>query len=124
MRTCRADGEQIIASFGYKNWFSERIAQNHFSLAHVFGVIAFFEIRSLKFAGCFSHRISFVLKYESHWTDPAIVVLFRMEEAQQIARARNRCVPLNNIRTMKGILPQRHSMPVEKSDSPLNGLTK
>src|SRR4029077_20954832 len=75
MRACRADGEQVITASGDQNRFSKRVTQEHFSLAHVFGLKAFFKIRSLKFAGCFSHRISFfVLTYESHRTDPVIVL--------------------------------------------------
>src|ERR1051325_354777 len=71
MRARRADGEQIGASSGHKNRFAERMSQMHFSIPDAFRLIAFFEVRSLKFGGCFSHRIPFVLTYESHWTDPS-----------------------------------------------------
>src|SRR4030095_8142896 len=60
MRACCADGEKVITASGDKNRFAKRVSQKHFSLAHVFGLIAFFKIRSLKLAGCFSHRISFL----------------------------------------------------------------
>src|SRR5262245_29375922 len=69
MRACRADSEKSIASSGNKNRFAKRVTQNHFSIAHVFRRIALFKIRSLKFGGCFSHRISLLLTYESHPTD-------------------------------------------------------
>src|SRR5262249_36131712 len=60
----------------------------HFSIAHVFGLTAFLKIRSLKFGGCFSHRISFVLTYESHPTDPVTVLEASFRERFQRGAAK------------------------------------
>src|SRR4029453_10939834 len=129
MCACGANGEKLLASSGHKNRFTKRVPQKHFSITHVFGLIAFFKIRSLKFAGCFSHRISFfVLTYESHRTDPAIVLepLFRMEERERLLGRQKYARVRRNIRRMKRIL--RHFifqvMSFEKINSPLHVLTK
>src|SRR5215472_3561728 len=107
MRACGANGEKLVASSGYKNRLTKRVSQKHFSITHVFGLIAFFKIRSLKFARCFSHRISFfVLTYESDRTDPAIVLepLFRMEEGERLLGRQKYARVRSNIRRMKRIL--------------------
>src|SRR5215831_9478001 len=129
MRACGANGEKLLASSGHKNRFTKRVSQKHFSITHVFGLIAFFKIRSLKFAGCFSHRISFfMLTYESHRTDPAIVLepLFRIGRRRTLAGA-------SKIRACPSQYPKDKKNPaalhfpsnvVRKINSPLHILTK
>src|SRR5262249_51846587 len=91
------NGEKVVAASGHKNRFAKRMSQKHFSVAEVFSLMAFFKIRSLKFAGSFSHRISFfVLTYESHWTHPATVLCLDSEwkKADAGCVAKNTRVPL------------------------------
>src|SRR4029434_16077 len=42
MRARCADSEKVITASGDENRFAKRVTQEHFSLAHVFGLTAFF----------------------------------------------------------------------------------
>src|SRR5262245_50792264 len=100
MRARCADGEKLFTASGHKNRFAKRVTQKHFSLAHFFGLIAFFKIRSLKFDGFFSHRISFCCIYESHRTDPATVWQLNEKKANPHGPEKYAQVP-NNMRRIE-----------------------